>query len=154
MKKNKMFFMIAGVIFFSLFFFSVAKTEGGDGWILYGTSDDGKHFYDKNSLTNVSPNIIRVREKIKYSKAFIDNVKKESLVMKGKNQPVLGYDKLDNAIGLKELDCRNNTIRLIKWVTYNNQGRIIQNKDTPNPKIVQVISGSIGESLLNKVCPN
>ena len=63
-----------------------------------------------------------------------------------------GYDKLDNIIFLKEVECINNTYKIIKIVDYNDEGKILDDIDYPNPTIRQIIPGSMGEKLFIKVC--
>ena len=153
MKHNKISFVIVGVIFLSLLFIGVGKTESSDRWVYYGKTDDGTFFYDKNSITKVGPKVIRVLNKLKYSKIGKDEMVQ---VRKKFNMSIDGWEKLDNRILYDELDCKNNTSKTMKSVVYNDEGNILENLVNPNPKgpIVHGVSGSITELLLRKVCPN
>ena len=60
--------------------------------------------------------------------------------------------KLDYAIILKELDCINNKLRSIKEVVYNDEGKIIEDKDFTKRKMEQVLPDTMESILLRKVC--
>jgi hypothetical protein len=148
------FMMMAGVICV-FWFYSDGNTQGNtDRWIYYGTTEDGnQYYYDKISIIYVSPyvspKVIKVWEKIKYSKAGKDMI----IQMNKENDlSIDGYDKLDNIIFLKEVECINNTYKIIKIVDYNDEGKILDDIDYPKPTIRQIIPGSMGEKLFTKVC--
>jgi hypothetical protein len=52
-----------------------------------------------------------------------------------------------------EVDCMNNTRKMIKTGNYDSEGNPLYEYDFPNPRIEEVLPGSIGEDLLKKVCP-
>ena len=150
MKKNKMSLVMVGIIFFSLLIFSVGNTDSDDKWIWYGTTDMGDSYYDKSSITEVSPKVIQVWNKDKYSKVGKD------LIIQGRknfNMSIDGYDKLDYVTDILELDCVNRTIKDIFFVEYNNEDEVLFEYDFPSPKIKHVSPGSIQETLLKIVCP-
>jgi hypothetical protein len=132
--------------------FRTYETEKGtkDGWILYGTSGNDDYCYYHNSVTNVSPNVIRVWDKIKLSKVGKD---KTIEIRRKSYPPVYGYDKLDNTTYFKELDCRNNTTMLIRMVDYDDQGGILKDIDNINPNIQQILPDTMVHTLLRTVCP-
>jgi hypothetical protein len=151
MTRNKMLLVMAGVIFFSLFFISLGNTEGNtDRWVLYGTSDMGDSYYDRSSITEVSPKVVQVWNKDKYSKVGKD------LIIQGRknyNLSIDGYDKLDYVTDIIELDCVNMTIKDLMFVEYNNEDKILYEYDFPSPKTKNIPPGSIQETLLKMVCP-
>jgi hypothetical protein len=109
----------------------------------------GDSYYDKSSITEVSPKVIQLWNKDKYSKIGKD------LVIQGRisfNLSIDGYDKLDYVSDILELDCVNRTIKDIFFVEYNNEGDVLFEFDFPSPKITQVLPGSIQETLLKTVC--
>ena len=141
---------MVGIIFFSLLIFSVGNTDSDDKWIWYGTTDMGDSYYDKSSITEVSPKVIQVWNKDKYSKVGKD------LIIQGRknfNMSIDGYDKLDYVTDILELDCVNRTIKDIFFVEYNNEDEVLFEYDFPSPKIKHVSPGSIQETLLKIVCP-
>jgi hypothetical protein len=107
MNKNEMSFVMLGIIFITLFFVNVGSTDDSHRWILYGKSDMGDSYYDQSSITEVSPKVIQLWNKDKYSE-----VGKEIIIQgrKSINLSIEGYDKLDYVSDIIELDCANRTI--------------------------------------------
>lgn len=155
MTRNRMILMMMVGVICVFWFYSHGNTQGStDRWIYYGTTEDGnQYYYDKISVIYVSPyvspKVIKVWEKIKYSKAGKDMI----IQMNKENDlSIDGYDKLDNIIFLKEIECTNNTYKIIKIVDYNDEGKILDDIDYPNPTIRQIIPETMGEKLFIKVC--
>lgn len=151
MKKNKMLLMWVGIICVFLCSYTEGNTkERTNGWVLYEQTESGDYYYDTKSVKIVGQNIIRVSDKLKYSKVGKDKLYK---LRKKHNQSVRGYDKVDYTINFWELDCRYNPSKFIKVVEYNNQGKILDESDFPSPMIHTVLPGSTLETLHKKVCP-
>jgi hypothetical protein len=127
----------------------VPETKTGDRWTYYGSSKSGDFYYDKSSIIKVRPNIIKVWTKIKLSKIEKDRVIE---LRKNNDLPADDWGKLDYSIFLCDLDCVNNTIKNMKIVDYNDEGKIIDNMDIANPQIEQIIPITMEELLLRKVC--
>lgn len=149
MKKDKICFMITGVVFFSLFFLSAGKTESSNEWVSYRTSELGHYCYDKSSIIKVSPQIIRV-----WSKVQLSPFGKDFTIQKQKNDngPTDGWEKLNETRFLYELDCVNNTYETRKVVNYNEQGKILSDMDIPNPATNPILSDLGIAKLKIKVC--
>jgi hypothetical protein len=132
-----------------VFLVSCSK-EKADTRILYTTSEIGDHYYDKVSMKYLSPKVINVWTKVKYS-----NVGKDRVIQRKKdmNLSTNGYEKLDNMMILNEVDCSNHTFKLIKMVNYNDEGKILDDFDNPNPETQKIIPTSVSELLIKKVCP-
>jgi hypothetical protein len=142
---------MVGMICVFLVSCSDRKTEEKkDRWILYSTSEIGDHYYNKVSMKYLSPKVINVWTKVKYSKVGKDRVIKRK---KDINLSTYGYEKLDNMMILNEVACSNNTFKLIKMVNYNDEGKILDDFDNPNQETQQIIPMSVSELLLKKVCP-
>ncbi len=128
------------------------KTDGkADRWIHYGTSTDGsqKH-YDKQSITTVSPKVVKVWDRTKLS----PDAKNKVIEQRKKSQlPTDGWEKLDNVRLLREMDCANHTYKIVKVEDYNESGSIIYEADYPNPKGENIPPGTTIDSLLKEVCP-
>jgi len=121
-----------------------------EGWIYYGKTDDGDWYYDNESMTYVSPKVIKVWDKIKYSKSR----KEDEIKSRRENKESIdGYDKLDFKIALTEVDCINNTQKTIKTVDYDVQGKILDEYNYPDMEMEQTLPGSIGDLLRIAVCP-
>jgi len=146
--------MLAGVICVIGFYGSGNTQESTDRWIYYGTTEDGnQYYYNKVSTTYVSPyaspKVVKVWEKIKYSEVGKDQI----IQMNKKNGlSIDGYDKLNNVIFLKEVECINKTYKIIKIVDYDDEGKILDDIDYPKPTTRQIMPGSMGEAFRNKVC--
>jgi hypothetical protein len=144
--------MVAGMACVLLVSCSDKKTDGkADRWIHYGTSTDGsqKH-YDKQSITTVSPKVVKVLDRVKLS----PDAKNKVIEQRKKSQlPTDGWDKLDTVRLLREMDCANHTYKTIRVEDYNENGGIIYEADYPNPKVENVPPGTTIESLLKEVCP-
>jgi endo-alpha-1,4-polygalactosaminidase (GH114 family) len=147
MTRKRMFLiMMSGIV--CVFIVSCkAKT---DRWVIYGTSNDGgQKYYDKQTITTVSPKVIRVSDKLIVPKEGIDKIierRKES------NLPIDGWDKLESVVTLRELDCANNTNKMIKIEDYNDRGKKIYESDYQNSKAEPIEPGSMVEKLFNTVC--
>ncbi len=152
MRRNGIFLMvIAGVICIILVSCSNKKTDGKtDRWVHYATTPDGsqKH-YDKHTITTVSPKVVKVWDRAKLSPDARNKVIEQR---KRSQLPTDGWDKLDNVRLLREIDCANRTQKIIRVEDYNENGGIIFETDYPNPKVENVPSGTMLESLLQEVC--
>ena len=101
-------------------------------------------------MTTVSPSVFRVWTKRKYTKQNIDF---EIIVRKIANLSIEGWDKLDYGINLREVDCKNYTEKFLTSIYYDDKGNVLEYSNDANQRIIPVVPGSIGDSLLRKVCP-
>jgi hypothetical protein len=156
MRRNGMLLMMAGMVCVLLVSCSDKKTDGKaekktDRWVHYGTSTDGseKH-YDSQSITAVSPKVVKVWDRVKLTADAKSQVIEQRKISK---LPTDGWDKLDNVRLLREMDCANRTYKRIRVEDYNEDGKIIYEADYPNSKAENVPPETIMESLLKAVCP-
>jgi hypothetical protein len=155
MAGNRVIFVMMVGVMCAFLFCSDGNSQGNtDRWSYYGATEDGnQYYYDEISIIYVSPyvspKVVKVWEKIKYSKTG-----KDAIVQMNKDNglSIDGYDKLDNIVFLKEVECINNTYKIIKIVDYDGEGKILDDIDYPNPKTRQILPGSMGEKLFMKVC--
>ena len=102
-------------------------------------------------MVTVSPNIVRVWTKEKYKKVRKDI---QIQLRNDNNQPIDDWDKLDYGVTLQEVDCINNTIKIIEWVEYNDEEKILERFDNPDTnRTTRILPESMGESLSRKICP-
>lgn len=151
MNQNRTLIFTAVMVSFLLLFVGIGDAEiMNQRWVLYGTSDMGDSYYDESSITEVGPKVIQVWNKDKYS-----NIGKELIIQgrKNLNLSIAGYHKLDYVADILELDCVNRTIKDIFFVEYDNEGAVLYEYDFPTLKTIPVLSGSIQETLLHRVCP-
>lgn len=126
------------------------ETKKEEGWISFGGTKNGDYYYDNRSMTFVSPKVIKVWSKLKYSKSG----KEDEIQSRKKNDfSIDGYNKLDFTITLTEVDCINNTRKPIKYVDYDDQEKILEDYDFPDPSIQQLLPDTIGDSLRQEICP-
>lgn len=106
-------------IFFLLGFLVLGYAEvWGADWKLYGSNDEAIFFYDAESITHPSKNIVRVREKmVETEKRVIEKVKEF-----GEK-----YRTLDYAISLNEYDCKEKKRAILQVVSYSKTGSIYSN---------------------------
>jgi len=138
--------------------FKTYKSETEEEWIYYGTDDFMDYYYNRNLITNVDQGIIKVwiKEKIKQvaKNKILQMIKDKNKELLNNKEMVDAFvqKKLDYAIILKELDCINNKLRSIKEVVYNDEGKIIEDKDFTKRKMEQVLPDTMESILLRKVC--
>jgi hypothetical protein len=118
----------------------------GDGygadWKFYRFNDLAESYYDVQSITRPSKNVVRVWERMNFTeKGIMDEV--ESL---GKT-----FKKLEYSVVLHEINCAEKTVRMLSSTDYDNKGRVIFSDSSPT-KWLFIIPGSIGESLYKEIC--
>ena len=150
--QNRMFLiMMAGIVCVLLVSCSDKKSSGNaDRWVHYGTAEDGSQkYYDKESITQISPNVIKVWDKGKLSQGA-----KEMIMERRKqtNLPVEGWDKLDHVVLVREIDCTKKTSTTTRVEDYNDKGQKFYESDFPDARPQQIPPGSMNELLLKKVC--
>jgi len=118
-------------------------------WVYYGKTDDGFYYYNKYSMTKRSPNIFTVWDKWKFS-----DIKKKWILSwrRNQNSSIDGWEKLDYMVSLREVDCDHNTLKIIKSVTYNSQGIILEEETYSNSNIFNVIPESVFGTFHKNVC--
>jgi len=125
--------------------------EKTSAWISYGKTGYGDYYYDKNSITNISPKIIKVVNKIKYSENGRERALKER---KDNKMSIDGWETLDYTLSFNEFDCLKNTIKTTKVIDFNNKGEIIEDFDFTRAPTDKIMPDSINDSLLKIVCQN
>ncbi len=120
-------------------------------WILYEKSSEGSEFYcDVKSIISLNPEAVQVWTKEKLSKAM----KLKHIQERVKNGfQTDGWDKLNEVITFQEIDCVKRTFKFLKTVFHNDDGNNLDLITYPNPKPIPIAPNSIGEELLNGVCP-
>jgi hypothetical protein len=122
-----------------------------DRWVNYSaSSDSGQRYYDSQKMETVSPNIIRVWDKLKIQKEEINDIISKR---KAANLPVEGWNNVESIAILREIDCTNNTNKMIRIENYNDEGKTFSASDYQNPKAEPIHSGSTVDTLRNAVCP-
>jgi len=122
--------LLLGVILIGLFIFGYADVWGED-WKFYGGNDDYWGYYDAQSITRPSKNIIRVWEK------WVYKVERRQGVCQ--------------SVFLTEIDCVNKKNRGLSSVDYSIEDKLLGGFSTPT-EWAFIFPDSSGEFLYKKVC--
>jgi len=130
-----------GVILIGLAIFTNTEVWGED-WKLYFANENLLAYYDAQSITQPSKNIVRVMIKLDYTeKGVINYVGKF-----GKE-----YENLKHSIILWEINCAEKKQRRFSLTNYDHKGSEINSFSSPLQWRV-IIPESIGEGLYKEVC--
>ena len=130
-----------GVILIGLAIFTYAEVWGAD-WKFYNSNQWYLGYYDAQSITRPSKNIVRVWVKWDCTeKGVLENVKRL-----GKQWENLSHIKL-----LKEIDCVEKKERILSSTDYNNKGEMIHSSSSPSEWDF-ITPESVGEALYKEVC--
>jgi len=130
--------MILGIIGLIIF----GHTEGwGVDWKYYGTNEDGSYFYDTESMTRLSKDLIEVWVQSAYSEKSISHWVREG----GK-----GFQDLDFSLILLELNCVDRSARYLRIVFYSKNGNVFHPMD--NDEWHFIAPDSMTETLYKEVC--
>lgn len=127
--------------------FTYAETWGED-WRSFGTSEVNaqKWFYDADSLTHPSKNIVRVRTNV-----WIDTHSKEGTdryVEELKKR----FKNLNHVMSLTEVDCKDKRTRILEITGYSNDGKVLSSFWNPKKNWDLIVPGSRDEALYKAVC--
>jgi hypothetical protein len=129
---------ILGIIGLVLF----GHMEGwGVDWRYYGTNGDGSYFYDTESMTRLSKNLVEVWVQSAYSEKSVSHWVKEG----GK-----GFQDLDFSLVLFELNCVERSTRYLRIVFYSKNGKVFYPMD--NDEWHFIAPDSMTGTLHQEVC--
>ncbi|MGA2516898.1 MAG: surface-adhesin E family protein [Thermodesulfobacteriota bacterium] len=104
-----------GIILMGLAIFGYAEVWGAD-WKLYSTYENFLKYYDVQSVTRPSKNIVRVWERINYTDKGVT-----WWVMK--HGP--GFKDVSFSTVLNEINCIEKKLRILSLIIYDNKGEVI-----------------------------
>ena len=130
--------VILGIIGLALF--GHAEVWGVD-WKYYGTNEDGSYFYDIESMTRPSKNLIEVWVQSAYTEKSISHWVREG----GKD-----FQDLDFTLISLELNCVERSARYLRIVFYSKNGKVFYPID--NDEWHFIAPDSMIESLHKEVC--
>ena len=111
------------VILFGLVIFGNAEVWGTD-WKIFGYNDSGSRYYDAESITSPSRNIIRVWEQFTFSEKYIIDLVRQH----GKR-----YENSELSKTLWEFDCVEKRFRGLSSVFYSKEGsNVIHSVSSPS----------------------
>ncbi len=130
--------VIVGIAGFLIF----THADGwGVDWKYYGTNEDGSYFYDTESVTRLSKNLIEVWVQSAYTEKSISHWVREG----GK-----GFQDLDFTLISLELNCVERSARYLQIVFYSKNGKVFY--PINNDEWHFIAPDSMIESLHNEVC--
>jgi hypothetical protein len=107
---------LLGIVLIGLTIFCYAEVWGAD-WKLYGEATTSRQYYDSESITRPSQNIVRVWVKLSYTDKGIIN-------MVGKYGAK--YKELSFALVLWEFDCAEKKLRTFSETLYSDNGGVLE----------------------------
>ena len=132
------------ILVFGLIIISMGDVYGTD-WRLYSYNDKQKSYYDAQSITHPSKNIVRVWVKWNYTEKGVIN----TMGMMGKFGKK--FENLSHLINLEEVDCVEKKSRNLSFTYYNKEGNSIVSSDEPSEWNL-IVPDSVDEDLYEEIC--
>ena len=130
-----------GIVLIGLVIFGNAEVWGAD-WKLYNSGEECLGYYDAQSITRPSKNIVRFWTKSVWTEKGVLSWVKDS----GKK-----YENLSHTIYLQEINCAEKKIRRLSVTQYGHKGSVIDIIDSPSYWIF-INPESMMEILYKEVC--
>lgn len=131
---------VAFVIIAGLAIFGYSEVRGFD-WKYYGTNEEGTYFYETETMTRLSQNIVRVCVQSIYTEKGISHWVKGG----GKE-----FQELDFSLILSEFNCVEKSIRHLRIVFYSKNGEMFC--PIKNEEWHFFAPDSMSGTLFNEVC--
>jgi hypothetical protein len=131
-----------GVVLIGVLIFGYAEVWGED-WKVFASGVYGLCYYDAESITRPSKNIVRVWEKIVYSEKGVIKAVKEL----GERYKTASY-----SLDLSEIDCIEKKRNTLMLVFYAKGGSVISTEQLSETEWSFIIPGSMEEILYKAVC--
>jgi hypothetical protein len=139
---------VQGIICLVIFLL-FANRAWAEDWILYNTSKEGKMYYDKSSIEEISQNIIRV-----WTKTILNEKGKteafsflKNMDMKPCNRDTISYE-----LTLEQYDCVNDKYKNISTTIYDKKSNVLLGQKAIVGKWSDIHPKSIVGKLKNIVC--
>ena len=130
-----------GVVLIGFLIFGYAEVWGAD-WKSFGKNEYYAGFYDAQSITRPSKNIVRVSMRLDC---------KETGVMDMVRRLGKKYENVSHLIHLVEINCEEKKIHRLSGTVYDNKGEVISSFNSPSEWRL-IAPESIGENLYKEVC--
>jgi hypothetical protein len=124
--------------------FTYTEVWGAD-WKLYDSNKLKKSYYNADSITRPSTNIVRVWVRWNFTeKGVMDMVRSA-----GKK-----LEKLEYSISLNEINCAEKTNRFLSWIYYDNNGKMIYSLSSSKlpTEWLSIVPESNADNLYKKLC--
>ncbi len=129
-------------VFWYILFFSSVEGRGAD-WKVYSTLDDGIFYYDAESITRLSKDVVRVWDKTVYNKEGVNDI-----VAKMGDR----FKTLSESIQLTELQCAEKKWRVLAAAAYSSGGEVLISRDSIESEWKSITPESVTESLHKILC--
>jgi hypothetical protein len=130
-----------GVLFIGLLILGNAGVWGAD-WKSYDSNEKFSSYYDAQSITHPSKDIVRVWIRLVWTEkgvlSWVNGVGKE-------------YGNLSHSMSLMEINCAEKKCRRLLDSVYDNKGDVIISSHSPKEWAV-IIPESVGDGLNKEAC--
>lgn len=130
-----------GVLSIGLLILGNAEVWGAD-WKPYGSNEQYYYYYDTQSITYPSKNVVRVWGKMDFTEKGVLNWVGEL----GKR-----YENLSHVIFLMEINCAEKKSRSLSDSSYDNKGDVIISSHSPSEWRF-IIPETMNENLYKEIC--
>lgn len=130
-----------GVVLIGLAIFGYAEVWGAD-WKLYAVHESFLAYYDGQSITRPSKNIVRVQTRSNITDQGVLYLMRE----RGN-----AYENLTHFIMLSEINCKEKKVRPLSITYYDNKGGVIYSSSSPG-QFDSIDPGTNVEILYKEVC--
>lgn len=118
-------------------------------WVKYGEDKRGTLHYYKKDNVNKDSDVVKVLNKWVFSKREIS----DAIQYRRENRSsTKGYNKLSHMIYLSEINCPNQSERMLYLFLYDEDGKSLYSHTFSNPEWTLIQPESNGETLLKAVC--
>ena len=131
-----------GAVFAVLFSVFLCTSTRAENWRSFGSTPLGSFYYDFDSITLVSKNLIRVRTQQVFSPAGISQMV-EAFGPK--------YNNLQNQVGQFEIDCAESKVRMT-FFNYSRDGEVLASGQYKKGEWEFVPPGSTVSALTQTLC--
>jgi len=138
-----------GVILIGLAIFGYAEVWGAD-WKYYGECDLSIHYYDSESISRPSKNIVIVWTKSFYSEK--GKIRLQQIFTGGETPISKSIDKVGYSLDLEEINCESRMQQTLSTAYYSMEDKNIDSYTRENPKWNFILLGSVTDSLHKAVC--
>jgi hypothetical protein len=135
--------IIYKIIFTGIFLLTLISVSYSAEWEIYAKSILGIHYYDKENISHMPNNIIRVWEKTIYSDAGKEDAIKD-----------LGdrFQDIKYTLQLTQINCDEKIAISLHGTSYDSKGLVIIDTDFPEDKKNIIVPDSINDDLYKIVC--
>jgi hypothetical protein len=125
------------------------EVKGGD-WRFLGKTNEFNFYYDVESVTHPSKDIIRVQVK----NTSINDKGKDLVLRAAKTdkRSTKGYENYTHSITVHEIRCSAKMARIVSVADYNNKDMVLVSHAFRNPEWDSVNPAGIGDLLYKEVC--